>query len=731
MSAEGTGATPGIVQMLLAMERWGTSDLFVCEGKVPAVRLHGVVVKLELPPTPASALEDFLARELSPETRQRYLDTGDLDMGLSPAHGKRFRINLARQQGRHSLVARAIPSGALDLTSLGLPEAVAQLAHLTRGLVLVTGATGSGKSTTLSAMIHHINRERAVHVVTLEEPIEFVHEDQVARITQREIGHDTVSFEMALRQVLRESPDVILIGELRDVSSIRIAIQAALTGHLVLATLHTIDTAQTLQRIMSYFSEEQRPQISLDLSLSLKGIVSQRLLPRSDGEGRVAAVEVLSLSPASSQLIREQRLDDLADFMKGSTDPSVIPFHRALLELFRNGAIDYETGVAYASNAEEFALGARGMTTGVTAFRGDVSDRQASTFDIKSLLAEMSLRGASDLHLSVGHPPTFRIHGVLQVDDTPPLSAADVRILLFSILGVRQRGVYELEREIDFALALEDGRRYRVNAYYERGHMAAAFRAIRAEIPSAEELGLPRALLDMGNEPQGLLLFVGPTGSGKTTSMACLIDRINRSRKCHIITIEDPIEYVHASHEATVHQREVHADTKSFAAALKYILRQDPDVILVGELRDLETISAALTAAETGHLVLATLHTNDAVQTIDRIIDVFPPHQQGQVRSQLAAALIGVVSQRLLPLRHGDGQIGAFELMRATTAVRALIRDNKMHQAASVMQASRGVGMITLDAALEELVRKGLVKRSEATRHMRNPSVLNDVPEED
>jgi twitching motility protein PilT len=718
---------PGIVQMMLAMERWGTSDLFVCEGKVPAVRLHGVVVKLELPVTPASVLEEFLTRELSEEARTQYLESGDLDVGFSPAQGRRFRINLARQQGRHSLVARAIPSGAVELEALGLPEAVGQLATLSRGLVLITGATGSGKSTTLAAIVHRINRTRSLHVVTLEEPIEFVHEDLEARITQREVGQDTHSFEVALRQVLRESPDVILIGELRDLSSMRIAIQAALTGHLVLATLHTIDATQTLQRIMSYFNEDQRTQIALDLSLSLRAVVSQRLLPRRD-KGRVAAVEVLTMSPAASQLIREQRLDDLTDFMKSSTDPGVVPFSRALIELFRAGTIEYETGLAYASNAEEFALAARGMSTGVAAFRSQGGgDATPSTFNIKALLALMGERRASDLHLSVGHPPTLRISGSLRVEDMQPLSAADMRILLYSILSVRQRGIYELEREIDFSLALEDGRRFRVNAFYERGHMAAAFRAIRAEIPEAEDLGLPRALLDMGDEPQGLLLFVGPTGSGKTTSMACLIDRINRSQKSHIITIEDPIEYIHKSQASTVHQREVHADTKSFAAALKYILRQDPDVILVGELRDLETISAALTAAETGHLVLATLHTNDAVQTIDRIIDVFPPHQQGQVRSQVASALIGIISQRLLPRADESGQVGAFELMRATPAIRTLIRENKMHQAASVMQASKAVGMITMDAALEELVRRGTVKKNEATRYMRNATVLNDV----
>jgi twitching motility protein PilT len=729
MSVSQPPASPGIVQMLLAMERWGTSDLFVCEGRVPAVRLHGQVVKLELPPTPAAQLEEFLARELREEARERYLSTGDLDFAFTPAPGQRFRINLARQQGQHSLVARAIPSGALELARLGLPPAIGALAELARGLVLVTGATGSGKSTTLAAIVHHINRTRPVHVVTLEEPIEFVHDDLTARITQREIGLDTASFELALRQVLRESPDVILIGELRDLSTMRIAVQAALTGHLVLATLHTVDATQTLQRILSYFSEDQRPQLALDLSLALKGIVSQRLLPRADGQGRVAAVELLTMSPAASQLIREQRIDDLADFMKASTDPAVIPFSRALLGLFQAGTIDHATGMAHANNAEEFSLGARGMTTGVAAFRGG-DGSESSSFDIKALLALMSQRGASDLHLSVGHPPTLRVSGSLRAEEAPPLTAADMRILLYSILSVRQRGIYELEREIDFSLALGDGRRFRVNAFYERGHMAAAFRAIRAVIPSADELGLPRALLEMGDEPQGLLLFVGPTGAGKTTSMACLIDRINRSRKCHIITVEDPIEYIHTSREATVHQREVHADTRSFAAALKYILRQDPDVILVGELRDLETISAALTAAETGHLVLATLHTNDAVQTIDRIIDVFPPHQQGQVRSQLAAALIGVVSQRLLPRADGHGQVGSFELMRATTAIRAMIRDNKMHQAASTMQASRGLGMVTMDAALEELVRGRIVTKREAVRHMRNATVLNDVTDD-
>jgi twitching motility protein PilT len=249
-------------------------------------------------------------------------------------------------------------------------------------------------------------------------------------------------------------------------------------------------------------------------------------------------------------------------------------------------------------------------------------------------------------------------------------------------------------------------------------------RVIATHIPDAEELGLPGSVIQLGERPHGLLLVVGPTGSGKSTTLACLVDRINRSRPCRIITVEDPIEYVHEGVVATVDQREVHADTKSFAAALKYILRQDPDVILVGEMRDLETVQAAVTAAETGHLVLATLHTNDAMQAIDRMVDVFPPHQQGQIRTQLAACLLGVVSQRLLQRADGNGRVAAFEIMVGTPAIRALVRENKMHQAVSLMEASRREGNVTMDAALQELVAEGIVAPEEAARYLRNARSL-------
>ncbi|MFN3200880.1 MAG: type IV pilus twitching motility protein PilT [Bradymonadia bacterium] len=716
---------PPLVRIMGSLQSWGASDLFLCEDKVPAVRLHGAVRPLEYPPTTKQDLQTLIKQAVPQTLREKFEKTGDLDVGFSMDADRRFRLNLARQQGRIAVVARALPSGALEFEGLHLPLTLRRLAEMSRGLVLVTGATGSGKSTTLAAMVHHINVNRRCHIVTLEEPIEFLHNDIKSRMTQREVGVDTVSFQVGLRQAVRESPDVILIGELRDEDTVRTAMQAALTGHLVLASLHTIDASQTLQRIVGYFPDHQRAQVSLDLSMCLKGVVAQRLLPRADHQGRVVAVEMLMVSPAAARLIREQQVEALQDLMRTSDEPGMQTFNDALLTLYKDNMITHEQGMAYATEPEEFALHAKGIKLGVSAFRAEADDVASTGLDMKRLLHEVQARGASDLHLSVNRPPTLRITGRLVPLDIPALNAADMRVLLYSILSVRQRTTYELERELDFALALDTGQRYRVNAYYEKGNMAAALRSIPRTPPPAESLGLPPALLSMGEAPHGLLLAVGPTGAGKTTTLACLTERINQTRDCHILTVEDPIEYHYDGARATIHQREVGADTKSFSAALKYILRQDPDVILVGEMRDLETVSAALTAAETGHLVMGTLHTNDAVQTVDRIVDVFPAHQQAQARTQLAASLLGVVSQRLLPRADGQGRVGAFELLVATPAIRNMIRDNKMHQAASAMQSGKAQGMITLDESLMMLVDKGLVTVRDAMRYVNNPAIFS------
>ena len=329
--------------------------------------------------------------------------------------------------------------------------------------------------------------------------------------------------------------------------------------------------------------------------------------------------------------------------------------------------------------------------------------------ELVDLLKNMLEKGASDLHLAVGRPPSLRIDGELEDTPYPPLTPQDTRRLVYGVLTDSQKARFEREKELDFSLSVTHLSRYRVNVHSQRGTVAMAVRAIPFEIRTIEELRLPPIVKDICTKPNGLVLLTGPTGSGKSTSLAAIIDLINRTRKCHIITIEDPIEYLHEHKLGLIEQRELEADTQSFASALKYAMRQDPDVILVGEMRDLETIQSAITAAETGHLVFATLHTNDASQTVDRMIDVFPPHQQQQIRIQLSAVLQAVLSQALLPMAAGKGRVAAIEVLIGTPAVCALIREGKTQQILPMMEAGQKYGMQTMNRALYELYRKRLV----------------------
>jgi twitching motility protein PilT len=329
--------------------------------------------------------------------------------------------------------------------------------------------------------------------------------------------------------------------------------------------------------------------------------------------------------------------------------------------------------------------------------------------DITDVLLEVLEREASDLHLTVGAPPIVRVNGVLEHLDYPRLGANDTRELIYSILSQDQRQRLENEWEMDFSYSVPGRARFRVNAFFQRNSLGAAFRLIPVEIPKLDGLGLPRVLHEFAGKPRGFVVVTGPTGSGKSTTLAAMIDEINETREEHIMTIEDPIEFLHRHKKSIVNQREVGADTKSFDRALKSVLRQDPDIILVGEMRDTETMATALTAAETGHLVFATLHTQDAAQTVDRIIDVFPPHQQGQIRVQLSTTLMGVCTQQLLPTSDGRGRVVACEILVPTPAVRNLIREGHTHQLLSAIQTGGKFGMQTMDAALADLVRGGHV----------------------
>ena len=333
---------------------------------------------------------------------------------------------------------------------------------------------------------------------------------------------------------------------------------------------------------------------------------------------------------------------------------------------------------------------------------------------IETLLEHVIKNKASDLHLQVGLAPMLRVDGKLSaIANTPILTEAQVETLIFAILDADQKEVLLKDKEFDFSFAFGDLGRFRVNAYHERGNLAAALRLIPNEILTTEQLGLPEVVNTFADYPRGLVLVTGPTGSGKSTTLAALIDKINTERSEHIITIEDPIEFTHKSKESVVVQREVHYDTYSFSAALRSSLRQDPDVVLIGEMRDLETISAAITIAETGHLVFATLHTNSAAQSIDRMIDVFPPHQQPQIRSQLSNILMAIVSQRLVPT-IGGGRVAAAEILVATPAVRNIIREGKSHQLDAVIQTGADKGMQSMDRTLISLIKAGSITYDDA-----------------
>jgi len=346
--------------------------------------------------------------------------------------------------------------------------------------------------------------------------------------------------------------------------------------------------------------------------------------------------------------------------------------------------------------------------------------------DVTELLAFGVEQGASDCHLSAGEPPMLRVNGDLKKLDSPALSPEAVHALIFDIMNDAQRRVFQETLECDFSFALGETARFRVNVFMQRKGEAAVFRTIPTKILTLEELGMPPILKQLCEKEKGLILVTGPTGSGKSTTLAAMVDYLNESYEGHILTVEDPIEFVHRSKKCLVNQRELGPNTQSFSNALRAALREDPDIILVGELRDLDTIQLALTAAETGHIVFATLHTSSAPKTVDRIIDVFPPVQQAQIRAQFAESIEAVIAQTLCK-KKGGGRVPALEIMTGTTAIRNLIREGKIHQIPGTMQVSQKDGMQTMDMALINLVNRGLVTREEAQSKSMNPNLLASI----
>src|SRR5215207_3763369 len=348
--------------------------------------------------------------------------------------------------------------------------------------------------------------------------------------------------------------------------------------------------------------------------------------------------------------------------------------------------------------------------------------------NLHQLLRAMIEKGASDMHITTGSPPLLRIDGAIVPLKLPALSPVETKQICYSVLTEEQKIQFEKSKELDLSFGVKNLSRFRANVFLQRGAVSGAFRSIPFKILTFEELGLPQVIADLAAKPRGLILVTGPTGSGKSTTLASILDKINAETRQHIVTVEDPIEYLHPHKRSIVNQREVGSDTQTFKAALKYVLRQDPDVVLVGEMRDLETIEAALTLAETGHLTFGTLHTNSAIQSINRIIDVFPPHQQSQVRAQLSFVLEGVISQLLLPRAGAPGRVLALEVMVPNAAIRNLIREDKVHQIYSQMQVGQNkFGMQTFNQALAALLARRVISQDEAFGRSSDPEELRNI----
>jgi twitching motility protein PilT len=444
----------------------------------------------------------------------------------------------------------------------------------------------------------------------------------------------------------------------------------------------------------------------------------------------VPAVEVLLTSSTVRKHIEDRNYLMLDDLLRQTSVPGMQTFCRELFRLYQAGEITLADARRASDNVDEFDLLVRGMEAGADTFRQHYGDKtgqdDTDTLDMIDLLSLAAHQRASDLLLTVGKPPTVRINGEWCAVDLPPLCDSDVRRLVLSIINQRQRTALEENRELDFSLSFllpgergeKKSSRFRVNVFYQRGSLGTVLRIVNTDIPKPERLGIPPRVIELTQKKQGLIIVVGPTGSGKSTTLASLIDAINHSRPAHIITIEDPVEFTYTNDQSIIEQREVHSDTLSFSDALKHAMRQAPDIIMVGEMRDTATMAAALTASETGHLVFATLHTNTAPQTIDRIIDSFSAEHQNQIRQQLASALIGIVSQRLIPRQDGKGRIAAFEVMIATPPVCALIRDNKTFQLQSIIETSQKDGMLTLEYYMNALAQRGLIAQEEIGKYL-------------
>jgi twitching motility protein PilT len=723
-------------RMLVAVSRAEADDLLVSASRVPYVKRLGKMSPLSQTVLSGDQIRAMLYPQLSMAQIKDLEALKDVDFSYEvKSRGLRFRAHVFGQMTGISAVFRIVKNVIPNIETLGLPPVVTTFGAIKNGLVLVGGPTGSGKSTTLAALIDYINRTSARHIITLEDPIEVVHTRKQCLINQREAGTHTRSFASALRSTLREDPDVLLVGEMRDLETISFAVTAAETGHLVFGTVHTVSADTTVDRLINAFPPPQQPQVRSMLAESLRAVVCQHLVRRKDGKGRAIAAEIMINNDAISNMIRKGKTFQLPSVVATSRDIGMQSMDSELVRMAKDGTIDFDEGLMKAIDKKAYEAG----VTGKPPEAGKSPDKAAVSLPGRALVLGMARldsflrlvveQQASDLHFHAGNVPIIRHDGDLVNLPFRSLSADETRRFLLEIMTPEQREAFEREQELDFAYVIEGLARFRVNAFTQSRGPGAVFRIIPSRLPTVDELKLPGVLKKLGTGTNGLVLVTGPTGSGKTTTLAAIINEINATSRRHVITVEDPIEFVHVPQQSVVTQRQVGLHTETFASALRSALRESPDVLVVGEMRDFETVSLALSAAETGVLVFGTLHTNSAAKAVDRIIDVCPDEIREQVRGVLSVLLKGVVAQHLCRRASGEGRIAALEILMQTYAISNMIRENKIHQIDGYLQSAEhaGTGMQALDTCLYGYVKEGIITRDEATHSATYPDTLRKL----
>jgi twitching motility protein PilT len=633
-----------INELLSRMIELNATEIHFIVGRAPAVRrFSNMIFMVEERPMQEDEIRNFITVDLHPSHLGRIEKTGFLD--ITYFHKEvRYSLSFTRQQRSILMVARRTECSTLDIADLGLDERISALAMERSGLVIISGPNGGGKTTTFHAMVHHINCLRASHIVIIEDPIENHHRDNLLD---------------GVKHAIRKRPDCLFLSDMHEVELTNLAIEAALAGILVVAIMHETGVRSVLERLISLRPEEQREAHLADLSQALRGIISQKLVPKADGPGKLPLQEIFINSGRMPTLLRQRDLNEIERHIHSGENG----FNKTVADLVLSGTLSGETALAgtrFGRECTVMAL-AGGSRDGLAL--GDSADAEL----VRECLSTLVENNATDLIISEGTPPILRIDGNLLEMEHPALNPSETREFLFNLMSGEQKKRFEDNSEADFAISIQfesfGMRRFRVSGYRQRGNVGCVIRLVGGRPPSPDELGLPEQLVELSDSKSGLLLITSSSGHGKSSTLASLIARINQTRPVHIVTIEDPVETVFPNRKAVVDQREIGSDVKSYSTGLAAALRQGPEIIVATDLPDIESISTAITAAQTGHLVIATLRSPGPHQAIQSLLEFFPTHQREHIRTQISSCLIGISSQRLIPRENGDGRRPEFELL--------------------------------------------------------------------